>query len=237
VPAVQWNGINEIVRQRHPEQVVQVRHETWTRSDALLAATGVVPAELQENAPPLAPYSAESQFSRRVFTTASDVVVLSLQPDIITPLVQHRSDDYLLYPYDWNSWPAEMQQWLVARFRDIGHLDVASSVRNLTQLCTEIQGSTGAHVLIYNVSATVPGDLVHCHQGFEDVLATRIRRFNLGLIELSQQLGVSIVDVDALLAGAGAARLKIGPFHLTAEGCRLVAQEVVRILEDLGCFG
>jgi hypothetical protein len=30
--------------------------------------------------------------------------------------------------------------------------------------------------------------------------------------------------------------LKLDALHLTAEGCRLVADEVVRVLEDLGLF-
>jgi len=41
-------------------------------------------------------------------------------------------------------------------------------------------------------------------------------------------------DVDAIVARAGADRLKLDAFHLNAEGCERVAQEVVRILEDLG---
>ena len=56
------------------------------------------------------------------------------------------------------------------------------------------------------------------------------------MIELSERIGISIVDVDAVVARGGADRLKFDPTHLTAEGNRLVAEEVVRILEDLGCF-
>ena len=67
-----------------------------------------------------------------------------------------------------------------------------------------------------------------------DTFATRIRRFNLGLADLSERTGVSIIDVDSLLARAGADRLKLDALHLTAEGYRLVAEEVVRVLEDLG---
>ena len=61
-----------------------------------------------------------------------------------------------------------------------------------------------------------------------------MRRFNLGLAELSQQTGISVIDVDRIVARAGADRLKLDTVHLTAEGCRLVAEEVVRVLDDLG---
>jgi hypothetical protein len=41
-----WNGVNEIVRERHPDWTIRLRHETWARSDALLEAAGVAPDEL-----------------------------------------------------------------------------------------------------------------------------------------------------------------------------------------------
>ena len=58
-------------------------------------------------------------------------------------------------------------------------------------------------------------------------------RFNLGLAGISEDLGISIVDVDSILARAGADRLKIDAMHLTPEGYQLVAEEVARILVDL----
>jgi hypothetical protein len=63
-----------------------------------------------------------------------------------------------------------------------------------------------------------------------------VRRFNLGLAELATRLDFSIVDVDRIVACAGADRLKVDLVHLTAEGLRLVTEEVVRILEERGCF-
>ncbi|HEY5410217.1 MAG TPA: hypothetical protein VIJ94_05760, partial [Caulobacteraceae bacterium] len=69
-----------------------------------------------------------------------------------------------------------------------------------------------------------------------DSLAVRIRRFNLMLMDLSRQTGVSIVDVDSIVAKAGADRVKLDFNHLTGEGNRLVAEEVVRVLEDYGLF-
>jgi hypothetical protein len=44
------------------------------------------------------------------------------------------------------------------------------------------------------------------------------------------------VDVDRIVACAGADRLKVDLLHLTAEGWRLVAEEVARILDERGCF-
>jgi hypothetical protein len=69
-----------------------------------------------------------------------------------------------------------------------------------------------------------------------EIFSTRIRRFNLGLVELSQQTGISVIDVDTIVARGGADLMKYDAVHLTGEGCRAVAEEVVRVIEDLGCL-
>jgi ribosomal protein L1 len=56
----------------------------------------------------------------------------------------------------------------------------------------------------------------------------------LGLAELSEETGVSIVDVDTIIGRAGADKFKLDAMHLAPEGYRLVAEEVVRVLGDLG---
>lgn len=231
---VQWNGVNEIIRAGFPETVVRVQHETWTRSDALLASDGSVPNDLAQRRLPLGAYPPASQFSQALFQTRADAVVLSIQPDIATNLLRHRRDNYLLQPGDMADYAPSDREWLRAHFEPVDALDVATSMANFRHIVDRCQSRSDAPVLIYNVSAVVPGDQVHCHGGLDDILSTRIKRFNLGLIELSQQTGISIVDVDAIVARHGADRLKIDALHLNAEGCRLVAEEVVSILSDLG---
>lgn len=233
---VHWNGINEIVRARFPDAVVQVMHETWTRSDALLAATGAVPAELASRALPLGAYPATAQFSVALFDTRADAIVLSVQPDVATRLARHKRGGWLFFPSDWPSWPDEDRRWLRDEFEALPLLDVDASMRNFAEIVARIRARTPAPILVCNLSAVVPGDTVHSHQGLGDTLATRIRRFNVGVAELSQRMGVSVIDVDAVLARTGAARAKFDALHLTAEGCRCVAEETVRVLEDLGCF-
>lgn len=53
------------------------------------------------------------------------------------------------------------------------------------------------------------------------------------MIEVSERTGISVVDVDTLVARAGADRTKIDTLHLTPEGARLVANEFVDALEEL----
>lgn len=231
-----WNGLNQVLRERAPGVLTRIRHETWTRSDALLEANGAVPPALAERGMPLGAYPLASQFSQALFETEADAYVLSVQPDVNTHLLRHRRDGYLFYPNDWKSWPAADQAWLREAFVDAGLIDFAASMANLRRIIERIGDRSDAPVLIYNLSSVVPGEQIHAHAGMGEIFSTRIRRFNLGLIELSQQTGVSIVDVDAIVARAGADRLKYDALHLTGEGCRAVAEEVLRVLEDLACL-
>jgi hypothetical protein len=233
---VRWNGINEVVRERYAATTVRLRHETATRSDALLAADSKVPPELAGRSLPLGAYPAASQFSAALFEAAADAFVLSIQPDVASTLVRHRRDGYLFYPEGWRAWPEADRRWLHDGFDFVDLLDAETSMGNLGVAIARIRARSTAPILVYNLSAVVPGDSVHCHAGLGDTLSTRIRRFNLGLAELSQRTGISIVDVDGIVARTGADRSKLDAFHLTADGCRLVAAEVVRVLDELGCL-
>ncbi|HEY1730079.1 MAG TPA: SGNH/GDSL hydrolase family protein [Candidatus Baltobacteraceae bacterium] len=233
---VAWNGVNEIVRARFPAATIRIKHELYTRSDALLAATGTAPAALDERRSLLEPYTPETQFSRALFETKADAYVLSIQPDIMTALYRHRSNGYLLSAIAEDTWPAADRDWLAENFAFNGVLDVDASMRNLERIIAHIRANNDAPILAYNVSSVVPGESVRNYAEFPESLSTRIRRFNLGLIEVSERNGIWIIDVDTIVARAGADRTKIDTLHLTAEGCRLVAGEVVDTLEQLDLF-
>ncbi len=233
---IQWNGINEIVRAKYPGTSVRVRHETWARSDALLGATGTVPPSLRGRQLQLGAFPFEVQFSDAIFRTDADVIILSIQPDLASNLVCHRRDGYRFYPNHLNDWSPADLHWLRDEFAPVSMLDVAESMNNVTEIINRIRTRTQAPILFFNCSSVVPGDSIHCYAGMDEIYATRIRRFNLGLVEVSQRTGISVVDVDRVIASGGADRLKLDAVHLSAEGCKLVAAEVVRILDDLGCF-
>jgi hypothetical protein len=229
-----WNGINDILRVSHPGCTARVKHETMTRSDAVLHGDGTVPTAVSARQMPLGSYPVESQFSRAIFETKADAIILSIQPDLSTGLVRHKKEGFLFYASDAERWSAEDRQWLKAEFEPVEGLDAARSMANLEAIIAKIRERSEAPVLIYNVSPITPGEEIHCYQGFDETYSVRIRKFNLGLIELSDKTGASIIDVDSLLARKGAEALKLDTIHLTAAGYRLVAEEVVRVLADLG---
>ena len=233
---VVWNGIGEVLRARHPGWSVRVRHETLTRPDALLAATGVVPPELADRNLALGAYPAGSQFSTAFLEADCDAFVLSIQPSVKMSLWRRRGEGWMFMPECWHLWSEADQAWLHENFDDLGPVGVEQAMRDLAEVVARRRETSAAPILIYNLCAALPGEHLHVHAGMEDILSTRLRRFNLGLVELSQATGISVIDVDAALSRAGADRLRYDPMHLNAEGCRLVTEEVADVLEDLGLF-
>jgi hypothetical protein len=229
-----WNGINDVLRAADMRVTVRLRHETWTRSDALLGACGAIPPDIASRDLPLGAYSAESQFSRAIFETPADAIVLSIQPDVMSGMMRHKAGDFLFYPSERASWTRADQDWLAREFEPVRALSVEASMRNFTALIEKIRAVSAAPILVYNLSPVIPGDHVHCYQGLDETLSTRIRKFNLALTALSEDTGISIIDVDTLVARGGADALKIDAAHLSGQGYALLAREVVRVLGDLG---
>lgn len=236
---VQWNGISQVLRRRHPGVVARVKHETCTRLDLIPLPGETLPA------PPAAFYRGlpsgahpiERQMRTALFDAPADVVVLSLQSAATNALLRHRHDGWLLLPDEVESWDTTSRAVLERECEYAGLAPVGPTLARLERLILAIEERLGAQVLVYNLSPFTPGERMHCWLGAaEDSLQLRVRRFNLGLAELSARLGFSIVDVERIAASAGAERIQIDLFHLTAEGWQLVAEEVVRILEERGCL-
>lgn len=235
---LQWNGINEILRVRHPGVLAKVKHETCARLDLLPLPGETLPMPPEDVARrlPAGAHPIALQHRTALYEAPSDVVVLSLQSAITNGLVRHRHDGWLLLPDELETWDADSRAFLERECVNAGLAPLDHVMNRLEKLIAAIEERLGAHVLVYNLSPYLPGERNHCWVGAEEALSLRTRRFNLALVGLSARLGFSIVDVDRLVAGAGADQLKVDLFHLTAEGWRLVAEEVVRILEERGVF-
>jgi lysophospholipase L1-like esterase len=229
-----WNGVNEALKADHPACTARMKHETWARSDALLQANGKVPESLARRELHLGSYPAPSQFSPAIFESKANAIILSIQPDVTNQLARHKSEGYWLNASESSQWSAEDKAWLKSDFEFPGLISVAESMANFAAIVEKIREQSEAAILIYNMSPIVPGEMVHCYQGMDESYGTRIRKFNLGLIELSEATGISIIDVESLVARAGADALKLDVIHLTPPGYQLIAEEVVRVLADLG---
>jgi hypothetical protein len=233
---VEWNGINEVLRQRHPGTVAKVRHETCARLDFIPLPGETLPGPPEEQAKslPCHVHPADRQHKTAMFDGPSDVVVLSLQADLLHPMVRHRRDGWLLLPDDFASWDAASREWLRTECVNAGATPLETTMTSLERLVPAVEERLGAHVLVYNLSPAVPEEKIHCWLGAEESVSLRVRRFNVALSDLSARLGFSVVDVERIAAAAGTDRIKVDLPHLKAEGWRLVAEEVVRILEERG---
>jgi lysophospholipase L1-like esterase len=149
-------------------------------------------------------------------------------------MMRHKAEGYYLYPSGSSTWAAEDKIWLKSEFEALNRLSTSESMENFRAIISQIRRTRDAAILIYNLSPVIGNETIHCYLGLGETLSTRIRKFNLGLIELSEETGISIIDVDTILARHGAETLKVDAMHLTPEGYKLVAREVVRVLDDLG---
>jgi len=230
--SIRWNGINELTRPKMGT-LIRLQHETWTRSDAIAESDGTIPAEVEERALPLGVYPLASQFSNAVFTNEADAIILSVLGDTANRLYRNNEQAYKFFAANLEIWNSNDREWLTSHFSHTNLLEVSQSMESLAKIVERIRSHKDVPILVYNVSSIVPGEDLNNYLGVDETYSTRCKRFNLALADLSRQTGISIVDVDTIIARSGADRLKVDAMHLTPEGYRLVAEEVVRILVDL----
>lgn len=206
-----------------------------------MLATGGIPGELEARRLPFVAHPLTSQFETELLSVEVDAIILSILPDVMNSLVRHPRDGYRFYPEGWERWPAEDQAWLRRTFVPEPPLSPDESMASFANVIHAVRARRSTPVLVYNMSPIVPGERIRSYAAdvadATECLSVRIRRFNLALVELSRQLDVPIVDVDAIVARAGADRTKVDVVHLTGEGHGLVAAEVRATLEELGVFG
>jgi hypothetical protein len=231
---IQWNGLNTLLAESHPGLVARVRHEPCARWDLTGIGLGEIPDELITRALPLGSFALETQYQSQLLEHDADVVVLSIQSDITNRLWRHRRDGYQFFAPALEEWRPQDRIWLEENFSQLNRTSPEAAMNNLSSLVSKIRARSNPSILVYNTSAVVPGEAIVTYRGLEDALSTRIRAFNLALIETAATLDVSVVDVDHAIARAGADRVKLDTWHYIRDGYRLLAAEVVRILEALG---
>jgi hypothetical protein len=159
----------------HGAFTIELTHEPCTRSDLLV-----------------------TPLHSRLFEGPSDVVALSVQPEVA--------------------------------------LSAAPFKENLARLIRAVKERLDAHVLISNASTVDPDDQVHNYHGREDTWALRAHKFNLALMDLSILEGISLIDVERLVAEHGAYRHVLQAGRYSREVHEAIRREFLRVLEDIGFF-
>jgi hypothetical protein len=231
---IAWNGINDALAELGYAAAARVEHEVASRFDHVLIGTRPVPAEIVDKGLFRKPFTAEAQFRTALFDTDADAIILSIQPSVTNALLRHRRDGYLFFPSGAHEWSAEEKAWVRGRFERLPPQTPDEAMASLEGIVALLRQAGDRPILVLNMSFVVPSERVHRHLGADDSVSTRIRRFNLALLELASRAPISVVDVDDVIARMGAARVKLDTLRYRAAGYRAIAEAVVRVLADYG---
>jgi hypothetical protein len=237
VPAVQ-----SLVRERHEGVfAVQVLERRLGRSDLLLQELEgtPMPDKLRQEfrAVGRGALIAGDSFASMVGNDL-DVLVLSAQAELTLRPWRDADTGYLISPppsWEW-SWDASTIRWFIERFTPAEPLEAAQLGVTLERVVGAVKRRLGAHVIVFNAASFDPHDEVHTYHGIPDTLAVKIQRFNLALTQVSVRTGISIVDVDRLLAELGGAQHVLEALVYSTDAHRATREEFLRILEDIGFF-
>lgn len=167
-----------------------------------------------------------------------DIIVFSTQAEITKHLWQHRPTGYLIdIPEDWEQQRSEVEkQDFQEFFSSTGLLSADQSQTNFSQLVQFLKEKTDAYIICYNCCDFDPSDRTTNYYNIGETLRLRIQKLNLALLKLSMQEGISIIDVESLLAELGAGQHVIAALNYSPEADRAICQEFLRVIIDVGFF-
>lgn len=229
--------VNEVYEGRFN---VSISHEAAGGASELLLASFSPP--LQGSAAPAGPQddprALELAPSTRLFELPSDIVVFSVEPEITRPVWRHRKTGIRVFPpREWErDWPADKKKCFSLAYEPEGLVSADRFRQEFARLVAEIKERVGAHIIVFNAFAYDPDDRTRNYFGVQDTPALRALKFNLALIDISTEEGISIVDVDRILAEMGGGAHAVGAFRHSQEACELLRDEFLRIMQEIGFF-
>ncbi|AVH63798.1 class I SAM-dependent methyltransferase [Nostoc sp. 'Peltigera membranacea cyanobiont' N6] len=167
-----------------------------------------------------------------------DIIVFSTQAEITKNLWQHSQTGYLINILeDWEQQLSEAEkQEFQQHFSPTGLLSVEQSQANFSQLIQLLKEKTGAYIICYNCCDFDPSDRTTNYHNIGETLRLRIQKLNLALLKLSMQEGISLIDVESLLAELGAAQHVTRGLDYSPEAYQVICQEFLRVITDVGFF-
>jgi len=230
----QWGGIGAAFRDLHWPVTARIRHETLVGLYSLAENEIAIPADVESRQALFGSFPPSLQYSAALFNAKYDAILLSIQADVVASPALHVSTGRRFLLNGERNWPNSDLAWRREAFSGLQLISPEQTMEDLGGVVVRLRQSSDAPILVANMSAVVPGENVHSYLGLPETLSHRIRRFNLALMDFAQAMDISIIDIDRIVAQGGTERLMIDPIHFTFEGCRRIAQETARILEDCG---
>jgi len=100
-----------------------------------------------------------------------------------------------------------------------------------------IKADPGSHVIVLLASTIDPETIVSNYQREEsDPTSLRVHRYDLAAMRLSFEEGISVLDVDRIIAEMGAADHVPAFLDYSETACQAIAKEMVRIMDDYAFF-
>jgi hypothetical protein len=165
-----------------------------------------------------------------------DVVVFSLLPDLVPLVLTDREGNAGVDSFQtWGKYGPDQLTWTVEHTPPPTGESVWEWKERVTQLIRFVKEQLTSHVIIYNCSALYPGEYIHNYKNISDTITERIKRYNLSVIELSIAEGISIIDVERIVAQAGD-RFLVDCLRYTNEAYAAIGTEFLRVLDDIGFF-
>jgi hypothetical protein len=225
-------------RRKHPGLAVDVACEPCGHPSLLLQQIeiGRIPDELREIG--LIDDELTAQFEGQFFEARPDVILLSIGPAATQSLWRRSNGTYIVrLPERWEQrWSAAQRAWIHEHLEPMGPVTGEQFRRDLARLVREVKAHGGAHVVVLNASTFNPREEVWRLNRDADSLSLRIHAMNLAVMKVSRAEGISIVDVDRLIAELGARNVVSGAVDYTAAAFDVIGDELIRIMEDIGFF-
>jgi hypothetical protein len=167
-----------------------------------------------------------------------DIVVLSAQPELLAVPWSVGERDHLIGPIDsrHQNGSAEPCTRLDAQITPASEISGEESKENWARFIRLVKQASGAHIIVFNCSPLDPTDQVHNYHRTDDTLSVRAQRLNFALMQLSTLEGISIIDVERLVAELGGDQHVLQPLLYSAEAYASMCGEFLRVLEDIGFF-
>lgn len=106
---------------------------------------------------------------------------------------------------------------------------------DLIEVVHLIKERLGSHIIVLNASSVDPAGKVASYSGLEhEPSELRAHRYNLAVMHVSFQEGISVVDVDRLIAELGAQQAVSRFLEYAPEAATSVCNELVRVIGDYG---
>lgn len=162
------------------------------------------------------------------------VLVLSMADALTAGVWRHRTTGVLVQPPPDRAeiWSAQAEEWLVDGFEPVPPDSdlLTAGVGNIAKHLEPLD----AALVVLNTSTYVPGEEVFWYMPDDpETRAIRAARINLVADRLIPDLGLTVVDVDRVMAELGAGESVAGPAQYTTDALEVLAEEALASIRDL----